>query len=59
MPEGHYIRHQRLVQTDEEVCVAEELRVDETVFPRVSGWSEKEIRFGFLEGERYCAGAVG
>jgi hypothetical protein len=43
VPKRHYIGHETLVETYEEVCVAKELYVDETVLFRVSRWSEEEV----------------
>jgi hypothetical protein len=43
VPKGHYIGHETLVETNEEVCVAKELYVDEAVLFGVAGWSEEEV----------------
>lgn len=59
VPESHGEGQEALVQTEEEVRVEYELRVNEAVFLDVAGRAEHQVGFGLLVSKSDGGSAVG
>jgi hypothetical protein len=59
VPETHGKRQEALYQSNEEVCMKDQLCVDKAVRLAVTGRAEHNIRFRLLVGESDGSGAVG